>query len=72
MTATAPPKTSTETASGAGSASKTDVKSLGASLTGQVLEWYEWSSYAVFAPFIATAMFNKGDSTSAPVSYTHL
>ena len=65
MTATAPPNISPETASGAGPASKTDVKSLGASLTGQILEWYEWSSYAVFAPFIATAMFNKGDSTSA-------
>ncbi|MCG7255109.1 MFS transporter [Corynebacterium hadale] len=42
-----------------------DRKSLGASLIGQVLEWFEWSSYAVFAPFIAAAMFHKADQTSA-------
>lgn len=42
-----------------------DRKSLGASLIGQILEWFEWSSYAVFAPFIAAAMFHKADQTSA-------
>ena len=42
-----------------------DRKSLGASLVGQILEWFEWSSYAVFAPFIAAAMFHKADQTSA-------
>ncbi|MEU0493691.1 hypothetical protein ABZ249_31070 [Nocardiopsis sp. NPDC006139] len=26
-------------------------KSLLASTVGNVLEWYEWSAYAVFAPF---------------------
>ncbi|MEH0146406.1 MFS transporter [Corynebacterium sp. Q4381] len=42
-----------------------DRKSLGASLIGQLLEWFEWSSYAVFAPFIAKAFFDKSDPTSA-------
>ena len=65
MTSTTKPTSPPDTESGKNAASTTDVKSLGASLTGQILEWYEWSSYAVFAPFIATAMFNKGDSTSA-------
>jgi MFS transporter, MHS family, alpha-ketoglutarate permease len=32
------------------------------------LEWYEWSSYAVFAPFIAAAMFNQSDPASALLS----
>lgn len=65
MTSTTKPTSPPDTESGKNAASTTDIKSLGASLTGQILEWYEWSSYAVFAPFIATAMFNKGDSTSA-------
>ena len=65
MTSTTKPTSPPDTESGKDAASTTDIKSLGASLTGQILEWYEWSSYAVFAPFIATAMFNKGDSTSA-------
>ena len=42
-----------------------DRKSLGASLIGQLLEWFEWSSYAVFAPYIAAAFFDKSDPTSA-------
>lgn len=46
-------------------ASKGDKKSLGASVVGQLLEWYEWSSYAVFAPFIAAAMFSKSNPASA-------
>lgn len=45
-----------------------DRKSLGASLIGQLLEWFEWSSYAVFAPFIAAAFFDKSDPTSALLS----
>lgn len=40
-------------------------KSLLASTSGQLLEWFEWSSYAVFTPFIAAAMFNQNDPTSA-------
>jgi MFS transporter, MHS family, alpha-ketoglutarate permease len=43
-------------------------KSLLASSVGNVLEWYEWSAYAVFAPFIAAAMFNSGDPVSALLS----
>lgn len=45
-----------------------DRRSLGASVIGQLLEWFEWSSYAVFAPFIAAAMFDKSDPTSALLS----
>lgn len=62
MTSTAPPSPTPTSPSGS---TKTDRKSLAASLTGQVLEWYEWSSYAVFAPFIAAAMFDKSDPASA-------
>lgn len=40
-------------------------KSLIASTTGQLFEWYEWTAYAVFAPFIAAAMFDNSDPVSA-------
>lgn len=43
-------------------------KSMIASTIGNVLEWYEWSAYAVFAPFIAQAMFNPKDPVSALLS----
>jgi MHS family alpha-ketoglutarate permease-like MFS transporter len=43
-------------------------KSLVASSVGNVLEWYEWSAYAVFAPFIAAAMFSQDDPVSALLS----
>lgn len=43
-------------------------RSLGASTAGQVLEWYEWSAYAVFAPFIAQVMFNPDNPVSALLS----
>ncbi|OZC63734.1 MFS transporter [Rhodococcus sp. 06-462-5] len=43
-------------------------KSLFASTIGNVLEWYEWSAYAVFAPFIAAAMFSQSDPVSALLS----
>ncbi|MBO0678755.1 MFS transporter [Mycolicibacterium sp. S2-37] len=43
-------------------------KSLIASSVGNVLEWYEWSAYAVFAPFIAAAMFSQSDPVSALLS----
>lgn len=39
-------------------------RSMIASTVGNVLEWYEWSAYAVFAPFIAKAMFNPTDAVS--------
>lgn len=43
-------------------------RSMMASTVGNVLEWYEWSAYAVFAPFIAKAMFNTDDPVSALLS----
>jgi MHS family alpha-ketoglutarate permease-like MFS transporter len=43
-------------------------KSLIASTVGNVLEWYEWSAYAVFTPFIAAAMFNPANPVSALLS----
>lgn len=43
-------------------------KSLAASSAGNILEWYEWSAYAAFAPFIAAAMFNSDDPVSALLS----
>ncbi|MET4637433.1 MFS transporter [Mycetocola sp. 2940] len=41
------------------------MKSLFASTAGNLLEWYEWSAYAVFSPFIAAAMFEPSDPGSA-------
>ena len=41
------------------------IRSLAASTTGQLFEWYEWTAYAVFAPFIAAAMFNNSNPVSA-------
>jgi MHS family alpha-ketoglutarate permease-like MFS transporter len=43
-------------------------RSMLASVTGQLLEWYEWSAYAVFAPFIAGALFNPENQVSALLS----
>lgn len=43
-------------------------KSMIASSIGQVLEWYEWSAYAVFAPFIAGMLFNPENPVSALLS----
>lgn len=43
-------------------------KSLLATTAGNILEWYEWSAYAVFAPFIAAAMFSPNDPVSALLS----
>ena len=40
-------------------------RSLAASTTGQLFEWYEWTAYAVFAPFMAAAMFNNENPVSA-------
>ncbi|MGA9872406.1 MAG: MFS transporter [Rhodococcus sp. (in: high G+C Gram-positive bacteria)] len=43
-------------------------KSLFASAVGNVLEWYEWSVYAVFAPFIAAVIFDNSNPISALLS----
>lgn len=40
-------------------------KSVIATGVGNTLEWFDWTIYAVFAPFIAAAMFNPADKTSA-------
>lgn len=40
-------------------------RSVFASTIGNVLEWYEWSAYAVFTPFIAAVMFNSDDKVSS-------
>lgn len=53
---------------GADSAVVSKRRSMIASTVGNVLEWYEWSAYAVFAPFIAKAMFNSDDAVSALLS----
>ncbi|WP_174521500.1 MFS transporter [Dietzia cinnamea] len=44
---------------------RNSIRSLAASTTGQLFEWYEWTAYAVFAPFIAAAMFNNDNPVSA-------
>ncbi|MFF0713991.1 MFS transporter [Streptomyces bauhiniae] len=43
-------------------------RSLFAGTVGNVLEWYEWSAYAVFAPYIAHVMFSSSDQVSALLS----
>ncbi|RLL21814.1 MFS transporter [Acinetobacter chengduensis] len=43
-------------------------KSVVATGVGNTLEWFDWTIYAVFAPFIAAAMFNPQDKTSALLS----
>lgn len=46
-------------------AKKPDYRSLVAATSGNILEWYEWSAYAVFAPFIAAVMFEPGNQAAA-------
>ena len=40
-------------------------KSLIASGVGNLLEWYDWTIYAVASIYIASALFDKADPTSA-------
>ncbi|MBM4589027.1 MFS transporter [Rhodococcus hoagii] len=51
-----------------GSDIRSKKKSLFASAVGNVLEWYEWSAYAVFAPFIAAVVFDSSNPVSALLS----
>ncbi|HEY5858622.1 MAG TPA: MFS transporter [Aldersonia sp.] len=44
---------------------RTRRRSLLAASFGNTLEWYEWSIYGVFTPFIAMAMFDSEDKVSA-------
>ncbi|MFM0158637.1 MFS transporter [Paraburkholderia sediminicola] len=39
--------------------------SLFVSVTGNALEWFDWTIYASFAPFIAKTMFSPSNATSA-------
>lgn len=59
----APPHTESE-----GMRPNAKARSMWASTIGNVLEWYEWSAYAVFAPFIAAVMFDPADPVSALLS----
>lgn len=45
--------------------SKKRLKSLGASAMGNLLEWFDWTLFAVFSPYIAQAMFDQTDPASA-------
>lgn len=62
------PKLSVEQPPRAASAASVKRRSMMASTVGNVLEWYEWSAYAVFTPFIAKALFNTDDPVSALLS----
>ncbi|MFF1946060.1 hypothetical protein ACFVWF_28450 [Rhodococcus qingshengii] len=35
---------------------------------GNALEWFDWSAYAIFAPFFAAQFFVGGDAASALLS----
>ncbi|XKH55231.1 MFS transporter (plasmid) [Citricoccus nitrophenolicus] len=50
-------------------ASASKKKSMIAATAGNILEWYEWSAYAVFAPFIAQVVFEPS-STAAGILAT--
>ncbi|OTG67785.1 MFS transporter [Acinetobacter sp. ANC 4470] len=43
----------------------TNKKSLIASAVGNLLEWFDWTIYAVASVYIAAALFDKSDPTSA-------
>lgn len=43
-------------------------RSLAGSVVGNALEWYDWNAYAVFAIYLAAALFDEADKTSALLS----
>ena len=43
-------------------------KCLRASSLGNAIEWFDWTVYAIFAPYLAKNMFNPSDETSALLS----
>lgn len=51
-----------QTASGGIGSSR--LRSLRATITGNVLEWFDWTVYATFAPYIARALFAPTDPLS--------
>ena len=52
----------------AGATTQVRRRSLIASSVGNLLEWFDWTIYAVFSPFIAKALFDPSDPTSALLS----
>lgn len=42
-----------------------NIRSLAASIVGNLLEWYDWTIYTVTSIYIAASMFDKNDPTSA-------
>ncbi|WP_378143957.1 MFS transporter [Cnuibacter sp. UC19_7] len=61
-------KSATAETSGTKPSPRGRLKSLIASGVGNTLEWYDWTVYAVFSPFIAKAMFDPADPVSALLS----
>lgn len=53
------------TSHGSGVTQQARRRSLLASSVGNLLEWFDWTIYAVFSPFIARALFDPADPTSA-------
>lgn len=43
-------------------------RSLRAAVAGNVLEWFDWTLYAIFSTYLAANFFNSADSTSALLS----
>ncbi len=41
---------------------------LRASSIGNAIEWFDWTVYAIFAPYLAKNLFNPSDETSALLS----
>ena len=44
-------------------------KGLRASSIGNALEWFDWTVYAIFAPYLAKNLFNPADGMSALEQY---
>lgn len=44
---------------------RTQARSLHATVIGNVLEWFDWTIYATFLPYIAKALFAPGEQTTA-------
>lgn len=60
--------TSTATTASEAISAQQRKKSLLASGVGNLLEWYDWTIYAVASVYIASALFDKTDPTSALLS----
>lgn len=47
---------------------KNQLKSLRAAIAGNVLEWFDWTLYAIFSTYIAAHFFDNSEPTSALLS----